>query len=748
MKKQLLSLVCKMAMQLEEQHPIEDGSTATSQCSKQSGNLGLGVQDAEEFGSKKTHRLHEEKMVSIPSASTSYSSPVSVGEAHPSSSTTLLYSPRHKSNPQVSREPERATRNGMADARPGIFRKGHVKNQRTCFRLPGEEATMNAVSNKSGLKSSTIASGTSRSSTPGILMGNAIDSCDDASLEGVMLSTRRKAGPSRSLPPPAIVSHEPIATTSSMGRMWRRSGSGLSSSYMISMDKCHGGRMSLDYNHGFRNVYRAESNKRLFKSDNNGFAADDHFWSLVTRWPLGFRRKRLERVYVEVVAAGCEFRTRIAGLILLLVSSALWLTYGSMSFPHLIGRATDVLILIWNIGNACLLLSGGVTVSMAQVTFLTQRRELMLATLTMPIFVFWICWTAACFIVQKYLPSSGILDAVELKYYTDPVMVFLFFTSLIILDHLLHFRVKWSQAAAAILFSFYAVNRVLQAWSFSSSQNVQLGDLVVFEICQCVFMLIVLLFSLAGQHHREVYERVAFVAVEEDQKRLQSLREAHKRRRVLGGETVLEGLIHELRQASVELQTATFSHSNNGDPRLIECDEILHQCIECLLNVDSGQHHHFPLTVNASGPPLKSHGSGPTGIDMTVAEIAQPDYFTPDLMPSFTLTGDERTQVGNNPNLDVLTLWSTNSHILVEFGVALLEPYITTPMKSTESTLIKYLLQLENKYYFNPYHNACHGATVAHMFTCLVRTLDYTSIFGTQSDAFRVGKCNPGLRCA
>eukprot|EP01054_Gregarina_sp_Poly1_P003156 Gregarina_sp_Poly_1__3155@NODE_1894_length_3127_cov_44_840850_g45_i1_p1_GENE_NODE_1894_length_3127_cov_44_840850_g45_i1NODE_1894_length_3127_cov_44_840850_g45_i1_p1_ORF_typecomplete_len896_score99_91PDEase_I/PF00233_19/1_1e63HD/PF01966_22/0_0091_NODE_1894_length_3127_cov_44_840850_g45_i14163103 len=517
-------------------------------------------------------------------------------------------------------------------------------------------------------------------------------------------------------------------------------------SCFLSMDLCvpenddvqHAGNLNNTNLNAARSFHKYESStvKSVYKLDGNVFVANEHFWGVVRVWPLGFKSWRLERRYVASIAAGCELRTKIAGCILLFVSTILWILYGIVSFPHVFtDHSTNNIVMIWNIGNAFLMLSGVIIVSMSQLAFLNTHREVLLSLLIIPIYVFWAGWSGACFRIFKGLPaSSRLISIFSFKYFMDPVFVFLFFAMLTIFDNLLHFRTKWSASAAGILFGMYALTRVFQGFALNNSEHIGAGNLLAFEACQCLFVLLVTGICLIGQNQREVAERVAFLAVQEDQKRLQDLRETHRRRKTLGGETILEGLIHDLRRASVDLQEATYNGSSVGDSRLIECDEILHQCIECLLSVNALHQSQVmknnvnELTTNVrngfSGSGSNSQLTRMMGQDLTTSELEQAEYYTPQKIPPLIISSEVQSKIGSDPSLDTLALWSTTPHIVVEFGMVLLSTWLSN-LKTDVLTLQKYLLQLESKYWDNPYHNACHGATVAHMFTCIVNALGY-----------------------
>lgn len=176
-----------------------------------------------------------------------------------------------------------------------------------------------------------------------------------------------------------------------------------------------------------------------------------------------------------------------------------------------------------------------------------------------------------------------------------------------------------------------------------------------------------------GRMHKELAERIAFIDVRDDRIRLRELREAQKKRKKGKAETVVEDLIHSVKKTQTTLQAAAFERSAHGDAGLLELDELLRQCVEILLDTDDlfavgapqegveGSEENkfinmFQLGKRTTGAAGDKGGAGArrTAEDCLRPSFDQQEFFTADIMPTFTVDPEVWEKAGKDPNLQLL----------------------------------------------------------------------------------------------
>mmetsp|Transcript_2079 Transcript_2079/g.2515 ORF Transcript_2079/g.2515 Transcript_2079/m.2515 type:complete len:691 (-) Transcript_2079:155-2227(-) len=82
-----------------------------------------------------------------------------------------------------------------------------------------------------------------------------------------------------------------------------------------------------------------------------------------------------------------------------------------------------------------------------------------------------------------------------------------------------------------------------------------------------------------------------------------------------------------------------------------------------------------------------------------------------------------KADVGCNFDFDILALGGVSANPLIEIGLALLAPHMQY-LCGCDGVLISFLDAVQRQYFENPYHNALHAATVAHIAVALSNVLN------------------------
>ena len=79
--------------------------------------------------------------------------------------------------------------------------------------------------------------------------------------------------------------------------------------------------------------------------------------------------------------------------------------------------------------------------------------------------------------------------------------------------------------------------------------------------------------------------------------------------------------------------------------------------------------------------------------------------------------------IGIDWNFDMIAFSEKTENVLLEVGYTLLSR-VVCEWECDENILLRFLLNIQNQYLPNPYHNKLHAATVAHLTECLVKMLN------------------------
>eukprot|EP01054_Gregarina_sp_Poly1_P008929 Gregarina_sp_Poly_1__8928@NODE_53_length_17536_cov_99_000057_g45_i0_p4_GENE_NODE_53_length_17536_cov_99_000057_g45_i0NODE_53_length_17536_cov_99_000057_g45_i0_p4_ORF_typecomplete_len727_score128_85PDEase_I/PF00233_19/7_5e66HD/PF01966_22/0_018BSP_II/PF05432_11/0_012CENPB_dimeris/PF09026_10/0_034DNA_pol_phi/PF04931_13/0_83Ribosomal_60s/PF00428_19/6_5Rtf2/PF04641_12/3_2e03Rtf2/PF04641_12/5_3e03Rtf2/PF04641_12/0_18_NODE_53_length_17536_cov_99_000057_g45_i0884911029 len=289
-----------------------------------------------------------------------------------------------------------------------------------------------------------------------------------------------------------------------------------------------------------------------------------------------------------------------------------------------------------------------------------------------------------------------------------------------------------------VFMSFYCLNQSLIIWALREPQRKVYPAVILTQVMQIVNGGILVGEAYLGRWQKEFAERVAYLDIRADQLRLKDLRDAQKKRKKGKGETVGENLIFTIKKAQTAVQTAAFERSSQGDPNLLELDEVLRQVIEILLETDDlftvgavtdaqegeeteTQFINMFQMIHKGGKMRPSRRK--TGDDYIRLALDQQEFFTPDILPDFYPSEKFQEEVGNKTSLKLLEHYKKNPNLLVHTGICLLQEHAHF-LNVRESCVTKYLYQINRRYYPNPYHNACHGAMVSHMAVCITKLLN------------------------
>eukprot|EP01071_Lankesteria_metandrocarpae_P011464 Lankesteria_metandrocarpae@DN5446_c0_g1_i7.p1 len=132
-------------------------------------------------------------------------------------------------------------------------------------------------------------------------------------------------------------------------------------------------------------------------------------------------------------------------------------------------------------------------------------------------------------------------------------------------------------------------------------------------------------------------------------------------------------------------------------------------------------------------PPLRGHKSRRTMTHVPIGQVK--DILPLRKLPTCVLGKELNGVVGRGWNLNLLELAEGNSNILVEVGTALVAEAAKTFGVEIE-VFQRLFYEIQKRYFANPYHNATHGATVAHtsMSLCRMLKVDTGLSYGTADE--------------
>eukprot|EP01053_Blabericola_migrator_P011231 Blabericola_migrator_1__11230@NODE_65_length_15685_cov_31_404533_g58_i0_p1_GENE_NODE_65_length_15685_cov_31_404533_g58_i0NODE_65_length_15685_cov_31_404533_g58_i0_p1_ORF_typecomplete_len938_score126_04PDEase_I/PF00233_19/9e65HD/PF01966_22/0_036AA_permease/PF00324_21/0_052DUF1053/PF06327_14/0_055DUF1053/PF06327_14/4_9e03Otopetrin/PF03189_13/0_43Otopetrin/PF03189_13/3_9e03_NODE_65_length_15685_cov_31_404533_g58_i01126114074 len=473
---------------------------------------------------------------------------------------------------------------------------------------------------------------------------------------------------------------------------------------------------------------------------------------------LDFRDPELENAYGAHVRATFKARNAFAGAWTGFMVLILWISFSVLMHTGVLYLPRTGLAWVYDATNAvslccCLLL-------LVSRCFRSLRREgeIWFYCLSFAVFTMWMVWIGVVLAVSKHNGDnnslSRILSRLQFKFWTDTAALIVLFMICTLYDQLMATRTKfvlWLHVTAAAL---YALSRALTIPTFGQFGDLKIrATIIIIGTIQIVVACGLVVQSYMGRYQKELIERVAFIDIHDDQVRLQEVRDAQKKRKKAKGESMVEELIHQIRKAQTSIQAAAFEKSAQGDANLLELDEILRQCVEILLDTDDlfavgggngeayrpleegddeenqyvdilntqkrGGGHHTDDTQRDSNARL-------TAEDVIRRKVDQLEYYTSLMLPPFNLQPDFAESIGVDSSLKLLEIFETNPNVLVEAGYVMMKPHLDF-LSIPDLVMIKYLYQLQRRYYTNPYHNSCHGAVVAHMALCITRLLGLSS---------------------
>eukprot|EP01054_Gregarina_sp_Poly1_P008931 Gregarina_sp_Poly_1__8930@NODE_53_length_17536_cov_99_000057_g45_i0_p2_GENE_NODE_53_length_17536_cov_99_000057_g45_i0NODE_53_length_17536_cov_99_000057_g45_i0_p2_ORF_typecomplete_len816_score116_82PDEase_I/PF00233_19/5_3e71_NODE_53_length_17536_cov_99_000057_g45_i027615208 len=448
-------------------------------------------------------------------------------------------------------------------------------------------------------------------------------------------------------------------------------------------------------------------------------------------FPLRFKEAAMEKAYTCSLQHSYRLRSVVIASFLALSISIYWLTFGLVLRSEAIMLPYSIRVTAFHVLMAFALLCA---LSIYVFHYYTPRHiEVYIYLLTLPALVSWEVWLIAAIVkrpnfnIESYEVS---LKTFAFKMWTDNVLFSFHALLYIVYDQLMQTRAPTSLAVHILLFVFYAVFRAISLW-----QNMELAYGIIrrafisTEVIQIFALGGTICLAYLGRAQKEIVERIHFVKVKEDQRKLKSIQEAHKRQRSGRGETVIETLIQMLRKCQYEVRELAFEISSHGDPRMFETDEVLRQCIDILMNTD--QLFSMQKTVARSAPEddLVNLFAGnvdwkaatlfarATGTELCISEEEQ--QLTMSIKPDPKIVPTEAELTFNFTELsvfdiDFMLIASNRPHFLRDLTLHLLRPHLAACSIDIE-VMAKFLGIIEEFYLPNPYHNACHGATVAYM---------------------------------
>eukprot|EP01054_Gregarina_sp_Poly1_P008926 Gregarina_sp_Poly_1__8925@NODE_53_length_17536_cov_99_000057_g45_i0_p3_GENE_NODE_53_length_17536_cov_99_000057_g45_i0NODE_53_length_17536_cov_99_000057_g45_i0_p3_ORF_typecomplete_len756_score94_71PDEase_I/PF00233_19/8_8e66HD/PF01966_22/1_4e04HD/PF01966_22/0_036DUF1053/PF06327_14/0_098DUF1053/PF06327_14/4_7e037TMRDISM_7TM/PF07695_11/167TMRDISM_7TM/PF07695_11/18_NODE_53_length_17536_cov_99_000057_g45_i063408607 len=476
---------------------------------------------------------------------------------------------------------------------------------------------------------------------------------------------------------------------------------------------------------------------------------------LMIGWWLAFRNHNLENEYAAYVRESYRFRNTFAGVFVSLIIIVVWALFSALMWNKTLYITRRKWAILYDVLHAIALACSLLLAFGNSYGFIRRHPEGWFYILTFPLYCFWICWVILVLsdsIINRIEVFGGldIMTAMQYKFWTDTTLLVILFLLCTLYDQLMNTRTKfviWLHSLAAVL---YLVSRLLLIFSYVDMYTQEIvPSVVIIEIIQILVGAGLVMQAYLGRLQKELVERIAYLDIHDDHMRLRELREAQKKRKKGKGESVIEDLIHTIRKAQTSLQAAAFERSAQGDANLLELDEVLRQCVEILLDTDDlfavgttgdvkeaeeDEENQF-IDMFQTGKKVQKAGektvasTKKTGEDYIRIVFEQQEFFTPDIMPAFAFDPELEEEIGKKSSLKLLAKYKTNPNILVECGYALLKPHFDF-LSVSDTVIQKYLYQIQRRYYPNPYHNACHGAVVAHMAICIARLLDMESKVG------------------
>eukprot|EP01053_Blabericola_migrator_P011234 Blabericola_migrator_1__11233@NODE_65_length_15685_cov_31_404533_g58_i0_p3_GENE_NODE_65_length_15685_cov_31_404533_g58_i0NODE_65_length_15685_cov_31_404533_g58_i0_p3_ORF_typecomplete_len808_score152_68PDEase_I/PF00233_19/2_3e71_NODE_65_length_15685_cov_31_404533_g58_i047087131 len=453
-------------------------------------------------------------------------------------------------------------------------------------------------------------------------------------------------------------------------------------------------------------------------------------------FPLRFKEAQMESAYAQSLQHSYRLRSVVIGAFLSASILLYWLTFGMFL------KDEPYLPYAIRIGAFNTLMAVSLACSLCVFIFhyyTPKHIEIFVYALTLPSLVCWEGWLIAANIHRLDLDLTDTTTALKVfsfKMWTDNVLFSFHALLYIVYDQLMQTRAPTSLAVHILLFVFYCAFRGISLWrNMNLSQGIIKRAFISTEIIQIFALGGTICLAYLGRAQKEVVERIHFVRVKEDQRKLKSIQEAHKRQRSGRGETVIETLIQMLRKCQFEVRELAFEISSHGDPRMFETDEVLRQCIDILMNTDQLFSMQKAVARTSPEDDLVSLFAGnvdwksvnlfarATGTELCAPEEEQQLTMSIKPDPTAVPTDAELTFDFSNVHafdIDLLGISSKRAHFLRDLTLHLLKPHLADCSIEIE-VMAKFLGIIEGFYLPNPYHNACHGATVAFMVNHFVK---------------------------
>lgn len=273
----------------------------------------------------------------------------------------------------------------------------------------------------------------------------------------------------------------------------------------------------------------------------------------------------------------------------------------------------------------------------------------------------------------------------------------------------------------------------------------------VLAILHIVFAVPLITLGYIARYHAEFEERVEFLRIRCILIQLQQLVEKKQGSRK-GGVTVVEEVTNLVTQASSFVRGISLE---TGNVNLTAAEQMLAECLDTLANTtelfavrfetpetgtetDNVQAQFYNLYANKRAKPrhvdAATTGTGCLSIQSGAAGHPRGDhnfrvnFSLPDASLLSHLDSSDPTipvlkkNLGISNTLNLFALSDKSPSLFVNVGAILLSSYVDV-LGGTPHSVFKFLSKAQDMYLPNPYHNACHGATVAHVANCLARSL-------------------------
>eukprot|EP01053_Blabericola_migrator_P011236 Blabericola_migrator_1__11235@NODE_65_length_15685_cov_31_404533_g58_i0_p2_GENE_NODE_65_length_15685_cov_31_404533_g58_i0NODE_65_length_15685_cov_31_404533_g58_i0_p2_ORF_typecomplete_len922_score147_15PDEase_I/PF00233_19/1_2e66HD/PF01966_22/0_066RNA_pol_3_Rpc31/PF11705_8/9e02RNA_pol_3_Rpc31/PF11705_8/0_05_NODE_65_length_15685_cov_31_404533_g58_i0800110766 len=474
-------------------------------------------------------------------------------------------------------------------------------------------------------------------------------------------------------------------------------------------------------------------------------------------WWLSFRDSDLEKAFGVHLLESYRIRSALAAFWTAILVLLVWTLFSILMHKGTLWIADKFLInsydVLNSIGFFCALL-----LYLGRYSKWARRHgEAWFLGMAFVIYTCWLTWNLMV-LVHGYINNAkvialigiNIMVGIQFKFWTDSASLIMLFLLCTLYDQLMKTRTKYTLWLHVLAVCIYVVVKIMIVPVAVDPMTGGLQpSVIILAIVQTVVAAGLVAQCYMGIYQKETVERIAFLDIHDDHVRLKEVREAQRKRKKAKGESMVEDLIHQIRKAQTSLQDAAFNRTGQGDASLLEMDEVLRQCVEILLDTDDlfavggdgeggagdsddeeNQYVNMLQSRKRGGHQgqevHKSNRTLLTGEDCLRRVVQQQEFFTPDIMPEFNFTTEMEEQAGQECSLRLLEMYKSNPNVLVECGHALLKPHFEL-LNVSEEVIIKYLYQIQRRYYANPYHNSCHGAVVAHMAVCVSRLLGLDS---------------------